>query len=118
MTVFINRLDGSGLSEKIFVGDLDTALLVRFFNTASNAYNPIADHVPPVLDISGFTELTGIIIRIEKPGDVAGDDPIVTTVGATFATATVPALPGWAGDGTDGYAEFRTTSGFLDRPGR
>ncbi len=112
----INRLDGSGLEPQIKVGDVDTALVLRLFDLSTNAYNPLVDACPPPLDVSsGSVVLT---MRISKPGDEPDDPDIVQTVVATYATATVPALPGFVGDGTDGYIEFRTPSGFLDRAGR
>ncbi len=114
----INRLDGSGLTPKIHQGDIDTALILRLFDLSTNAYNPLVDPTPPPLDISGATPLVDIQMRIEKPGDANDAPPIIQVVAATFATATVPPLPGFVGDGTDGYIEFRTPAGFLDRTGR
>lgn len=112
----INRLDGAGLKAKIKKGDVDTALVLRLFDLSTNAYNPLVDPCAPPLDVS--TIPNGLAIRFEKPGDEPGDPPTVTTETATFASATTPALPGFVGDGTDGYIEFRTPSGFLDRAGR
>lgn len=118
MTLFVNRLDGKGLEAKIFVGDTDTALILRLFDLSSNAYDPAVDPVPPPLDVSAATPGADLTMRFAKPGDNPGDPPIIVDVPATFATATVPALPGYVGDGSDGYIEYRTTSGFLDRAGR
>ena len=114
----INRLDGSGLEPTIRKGDTDTALVLRLFDLSTNAYNPLVDPCPPPLDISGLVPGVDLLMRIEKPGNEPGDAPIVQTVAATYASATTPALPGWTGTGTDGYIEFRTPSGFLDRDGR
>ncbi len=114
----INRLDGSGLEARKFKGDTDTALVLRLFDLSTNAYNPLVDPCPPPLDVSGATPLVDLQMRIEKPGDAPDDPPIVQIVAAAYATATVPPLPGFVGDGTDGYIEFRTPSGFLDRTGR
>ena len=114
----INRLDGAGLEATIRKDDEDTALVLRLFDLSTNAYNPLEDPCPPPLDLSGATPATDLSMRIEKPGVSPGDPPIVQTVVVTFATATVPPLPGFVGDGTDGYIEFRTPAGFLDRTGR
>lgn len=116
--IIINRLDGSGLEPKIHVGDTDTALILRLFDLSTNAYNPLVDPCPPPLDVSAAVPGVDLLIRVEKPGDNPGDAPIAQTVAATFATATVPALPGYVGDGSDGYIEYRTAVGFLDRAGR
>jgi hypothetical protein len=40
---------------------------------------------------------------------------VIADVPATFTTVT--GLPGFTGDGTDGYIEYRTASGFLVRAG-
>ncbi len=112
----INRLDGSGLEPKIKKDDVDVALVLRLFDLSSNAYNPLVDPCPPPLDVSSIPG--GLTMRISKPADVDGDPDIVSIETATFATVTVPPLPGQVGGGTDGYIEFRTPSGFLDRDGR
>ena len=117
-SLYINRLDGSGLEPRIHVEDTDTALVLRLFDLSTNAYNPLVDPCPPPLDVSAAVPGVDLMMRIEKPGDQPGDPPIVQTVAATFASATVPPLPGWVGDGTDGYIEYRTPAGFLDRAGR
>lgn len=117
-TLAVNRLDGSGLEPRIFVGDTDTALVLRIFDLSSNAFNRLVDPCPPPLDLSAATPLVDLQMRISKPPDVPGGPRIVQDVAASFATATVPPLPGFVGDGTDGYIEFRTPSGFLDRAGR
>jgi len=101
------------LTKKIHVGDVDTAFVIRFFDLSDDAWNPLVDPCPPVLDISGATEGTELKLRFSKPGDEPGDARITTEVPATFASAT--GLPGYVGDGTDGYAEYRNPSGFIDR---
>lgn len=113
----IVRLDGTGLTQQIFEGDTDTAIVIRLFDLSSNAYNPVLDPCPPPLDVSGSTPLTELQIRFKLPAVTPDVDGVVSLVGATFATATVPALPGFVGDGTDGYIEYRTPGGFLI-PGR
>lgn len=117
-TLPIVRLDGTGLRPEIKVGNVDVALILRLFDLSTNAYNPLVDPCAPPLDVSAATPGVDLLMRIEKPGDLPEDPPIVQTVAATFATATVPPLPGFVGDGSDGYIEFRTPTGFLDRDGR
>ena len=112
-TLPVNRLDGSGLTRRIFVDDLNTAIIIRLFDLSSGTFDPLVDPTPPPLDISAQTALT---MRFSKPGDEPGDAPVIVNKPATFATIT--ALPGFAGDGTDGYMEYKTESGFLDRSGR
>ena len=118
MSILIpRRLDGSGLERRIHVGDIDTALVLRLFDLSDGVYNPLIDPCPPPLDVSGAGGPGELVMRFEKPGDNPGDDPIVSDEVATFLT--VPSgLPGAVGDGTDGYIEFRTPLGFLDRAGR
>jgi hypothetical protein len=118
-SLIIDRLDGSNLEKRIHVGDTDTALVLRLFDLSSNAYDPLVDPCPPPLDVSGLVEGVDLLIIFEKPGDAVGDDPIVLApVPATFATLTIPPLPGQVGGGVDGYIEYRTAIGFLDRAGR
>jgi len=119
MTLLIsNRLDGSRLEPTIRKGDSDTALVLRIFDLSTNAYNPIVDPTPPPMNLATAVPGVDLFMRVEKPGDLPDDAPIVQLIPATFATATVPALPGFVGDGSDGYIEIRTTTGFLDRVGR
>ncbi len=112
-TLGLYRLDGSALEPVIKVGDVGTALLLRLFDLGSDAYDPLVDPSPPPFDISAATEL---LMRFSKPADTPGDPPIVVEKTATFATVT--GLPGYVGDGTDGYVEYRTEVDFLDREGR
>lgn len=110
-----NRLDGIGVSKKIFVSDTDTALVIRLFNTSDDVFDPLVDPKPPVLDISAATPGVDLIMRLLIPPIIAGGASIVSDQPATFTT--VITLPGFTGDGTDGYIEFRTPSGFLVRAG-
>jgi hypothetical protein len=108
-----NRLDGSALQQIVSVGDVGTALLLRLFDLGSDAYDPLVDPIPPPKDVSGSSART---MRFSKPGDDPGDDPIIVDQPATFAT--VAGLPGFTGDGADGYVQYVTEAAFLDRPGR
>lgn len=112
-----NRLDGSGLSRRLHVGDTDTALVLRLFDLSDGVWDPIVDPYPPPLDVSAAVIGVDLVMRFERPGDEIGDAPIVTDEVATFLTMP-SGLPGAVGDGTDGYIEFRSPPGFLDRPGR
>lgn len=108
--ILVNRLDGRGLEPQIFVGDIDTALILRLLDLSSDVFNPLTDPSPPPLDISSATPATDLSMRFRKQ-----DGTIVTKV-ATFATET--GLPGFTGTGTDGYIEYRTEVAFLDLAGR
>lgn len=111
----LNRLDGTGLQRKIFVGDTDTAMILRLFNTSDDVWDPQVDPTPPPLDISSATPGVDLAMRFSKPGDNPGDAPLIVDVPAVFTTVT--GLPGFTGTGSDGYIEYRTASGFLDRRG-
>ncbi len=110
-----NRLDGIGVSKKIFVGDTDTAMIIRLFNTSDDVFDPLVDPTPPVLDISAAVPGVDLMMRFLVPAEVSGDSPTIQDVPATFATVTT--LPGFTGDGEDGYIEYRTASGFIVRSG-
>lgn len=114
-SVQLNRLDGTGIQKRIFVDDTDTAMVLRLFNTSDDVFDPLTDPCPPVLDISAATPGVDLMMRFQKPGDNPGDAPITVDVPAVFTTVT--GLPGFTGTGSDGYIEYRTVSGFLDRPG-
>lgn len=110
-----NRLDGIGVTKKVMVGDTDTAMVLRLFNTSDDVYDPLVDPKPPVLDISAATPGVDLMMRFLIPPIIPGDPPIVSDVPATFTTVTT--LPGFTGDGLDGYIEYRTAVGFLVRAG-
>lgn len=111
-TIGLNRLDGSALQPVIKVGDVNTALLLRLFDLGSDAFDPLVNPTPIPLDISAATSM---VMRFVKPGATPDADPVVVDKTATFAT--VVGLPGFVGDGTDGYVEYRTEADFLDRAG-
>jgi hypothetical protein len=112
-TAALDRLDGSALQPVVSVGDVGTALLLRLFDLGSDAYDPLNDPTPPVLDISASGAR---VMRFSKPADTPGDAPIIVDKAGTFATVT--GLPGYVGDGSDGYVQYITEADFLDRAGR
>jgi hypothetical protein len=120
----LRRLDGSGLTPKIFVGDVNIAIVIRMMDLSDSAFDPLTEGCPPPLDLSTATPGVDTLIRISKPGDAEGDPLIFTGAqAALFADTTLDGLPdkdnvGGTSDGSDGYIVFRTPVGFLDRPGR
>lgn len=114
-SVALNRLDGTALTKKVFVDDTDTAMVLRLFNTSDDVFDPLVDPCPPVLDVSAATPGVDLMMRFSKPGATPADPPVIVDVPAVFTTVTT--LPGFTGTGTDGYIEYRTASGFLDRSG-
>ena len=100
------------LRREIRVGDVDTALVVRLFDLSPNVFDPAEQKDPPPLDVSAAVG-PDIQILFNRP-DPANNPPILVT--ATF-TDVSPPLPDQVGDGTDGYIQFRSTSGFLNIDG-
>ena len=76
--LLVDNLDGRGLQPKVFVGDTDTALVLRLFDLSSGAFDPLKDPTPPPLDVSTATPLVDLIMRFSKPPDDPGDPLIVS----------------------------------------
>jgi hypothetical protein len=94
------------LQQELHVASIDVALVVRVFDLSAGAaegpnYDPF--------DLSPYFP-GNVKIRFKKPDD--------TVVEVVAVPTTVEELEGWVGDGTDGYAEYRTPdANFLDQAG-
>ncbi len=95
------------LTPEIHVGDVDTAFIFKLSDLSSTVFDPETECEAPAFDVSDASIGAGSREMIfKKP------DGTVVTVAATLTTLVGP------GDGTGGYIEYRTVSGFLDQAGQ
>lgn len=103
----------SRIEQELRAGDIDAAIIVRVFDLSSDQ----PQEAPfTVFDLSPHLP-NSVQIIFQPPRD---DDGTINPAVTAMATATdVTTLDGYVGDGSDGYAQFRTPdAAFLTPAGK